>query len=120
MVMESDNWASSVENVQVIGPNIVYCEMVTGRHKRWYIVGCYLPPSDKEGVTQRMVIDALKNRPKGTCPIVIGNLNSDLAFPRDIQEEILSSVMTVMTLTCASNGYRARKKQKKTKGKWSF
>merc|ERR1712086_1003921 len=77
--------------------------MVTGRYKRWFIVGCHLPPSDTEGVTQQMVINMLKNRLKGTCPVVIGDLNSDLDFPRDRQEEILSSAMTAQSLTCASN-----------------
>ena len=94
--------------------------MVMGRHKRWFIVGCYLPPSDTEGVTQRMVIDAIENRPKGTCPVVIGDLNSDLDFPRDRQEEIVSSAMTAMSLTCASKGYRVRKRRQKTQGRWTF
>ena len=109
LVRENDNWAFSVENAKVIGPNIISCELVTGRHTRWFIVGCYLPPLDTEGVTQRMVIDALENRPKGTCPIVIGDF-SDLDFPWDRQEEIISSTVTVMSLTCASKGYRVRKK----------
>ena len=50
--------------------------MLTGPHKRWFVVDYYLPPSDKVESTQRMVIDALKSRPKGTCSIVVGDLNS--------------------------------------------
>ena len=64
-----------------------------------------------------MVIDALENRPKRTCLVVIGDLNSDLDFPRD-RQEILSSAMTAMALTCASNDYRVRKRRKKTHGRW--
>ena len=45
-----------------------------------------------------MVIDALD---KGTCPIVIGDLKSDLDFPWDRREEILSSAMTAQSLACA-------------------
>ena len=101
LVMEND--AFTIENEKVVCPNVISFEMVTGRHKRWFVVGCYLPPSDKEGETQRMVIAALEDRPVGTCPIVVGDLNSDLDFPRDRQEEILSSAMTAQSLTCASN-----------------
>ena len=120
LVRESDGHSFSIENAKVIGPNVISCEMVTGRHKRWFIVGCYLPPSDREGVTQRMVLEAVKDRPKGTCPIVIGDLNANLDFPRDRQEEILSSAMAGMNLTCASKGYRIRKKRRRTHGKWTF
>ena len=67
-----------------------------------------------------MVIAALENRPEGTCPIVIGDLNSDLDFPRDRREEILSAAMTGMSLTCASKGYRIRKRQQRTHGRWTF
>ena len=62
-----------------------------------------------------MVIDTLENRPVGTCPVIIGDLNTNLVFPRDRQEEILPLAMTGMDLTCASNGYRVRKKRKKTR-----
>ena len=67
-----------------------------------------------------MVIDALENRPKGTCPVVISNLNANLDFLRDRQEEILSAAMTAMSLTCASKGYRVRKRRRKTHGRWTF
>ena len=67
-----------------------------------------------------MVINALENRPKGTCPVVIGDLNSNVDFPRDRQEEILSLAITTMSLTCASKGYRVWKRQKKMHGKWTF
>ena len=106
LVMENDDWAFTIKNEKVVRPNDISCEMVTGLHERWFVVGCYLPPSDNEGVTQPMVIDALESRPKGTCPIIIGNLNSDLDFPWDRQEEILSLAMTKMTRTCTSKRYR--------------
>ena len=120
LVRENNEWAFTVENEKVVGPNVISFELVTGRHKRWFVVGCYLPPSDKEGATQRMVIDALENRPKGTCPMLIGDLNANLDFPRDRQEEILSSAMAEMTLTCATKGYRIRKKRRRTHGRWTF
>ena len=120
LVKEKDGGSFSFENAKVIGTNVISCELVTGQYKSWLIVGCYLPTSDTEGVTHRMVINALENRPAGMCPVVIGDLNPDLVFPRDRQEEILSSAMSGMDLMCASNGNRVRKKRKKTYGNWTF
>ena len=81
LVKEKYGGAFSIKNAKVIGPNVISCELVTERHKRWFTLGCYLPPLDLEGVTQRMDIDTLENRLKGACPVVIGDLNSDLDFP---------------------------------------
>ena len=83
LVRENNKWTFSVKNKKVVGSNVISYKMVTGLHKGWFIAGCYLPPLDKEVLTQRMVIDALENRPKGKCPIVIGNLNSNPDFPWD-------------------------------------
>ena len=78
---ENNDGAFTIENEKVIGKNVILCKMVMGQHNQRFIVGYYLPPSDKEGVTHRMVIDALENCPKGTCPIVIYDLNSNLDYP---------------------------------------
>ena len=67
-----------------------------------------------------MVVDALESRPKGTCQIVIGDLNSDRDFPWDGREEIMSSGVTAMSMTCASKGYRIWKKRQRTHGWWTF
>ena len=83
MVRENDAWDFTVENKKVVGNNVISFDMVTGRHKRWFVVGCCIPPSDKDGTTQRMVAAAPEHRPLGTYPVVIGDLNSNLDFPRD-------------------------------------
>ena len=42
-----------VENEKAVGPNVISFELITGddegKEERWYVVGCYLPPSDKRG-----------------------------------------------------------------------
>ena len=58
-LLVKENDAFTIKNEKVVGPNVISFEMLTGPHTRWFVVGCYLPPSDKEGVTQRMVITAL-------------------------------------------------------------
>ena len=47
LVRESD--AFTVENERARGANIISFELITGQEERWFVVGCYLPPSDKGG-----------------------------------------------------------------------
>ena len=58
LVRENNDWAFTIEIKKAVGPNVISCEIVTGPWKRWLVVGYHLPQSDKEGVAQRMVIDA--------------------------------------------------------------
>ena len=44
-------------------------------------VGCYFPPSDKEEAAQWLVEQALRDKPAGSMPLVIGNLNANLDAP---------------------------------------
>ena len=49
MAKERDGFR--VENEKAVGPNIISFDLITGNdegeEERWYVVGCYLPPSDK-------------------------------------------------------------------------
>ena len=65
--------------------------MLTGKDERWHVIGCYFPPSDKGGEARRLAMAALDAAPEGAKPLSIGDLNSDLDFPRDRQEEILAA-----------------------------
>ena len=60
---------------------------------------------------------ALEGDPAGSLPppLVIGDLNSDLDFPRDRQEEILSAAMREQGIRCASRYYRPRR-TRRTRG----
>ena len=73
----------TVENEKAVGPNVISLKLVTGRRKneRWYVVGCYLPPSDKEGEAHRRTKAALEAQPTGTRLLLLGNLNAGLDCP---------------------------------------
>ena len=62
---------------------------------------------------------ALEGAPAGSLPLVIGDLNSDLDFPRDRQEEILSATMRERGMRCASRCYRP-KRTRRTRGRWTW
>ena len=65
----------AVEAVREYGPNVMSFELATGA-RRWYIIGCYLAPDDTSTIER--VVAALKDRPKGTALVVVGDLNTDL------------------------------------------
>ena len=81
LVRETDHFV--VENVAVKGPNVISFQLVTGEEERWHVVGAYFPPSDRDGKVRRLAIAALDDAPSGTKPLLVGDLNSDLNFPRN-------------------------------------
>ena len=99
----------TVENAKVEGPNVLSFQMLTGKNERWHAVGCYFPPSDKEGEARRLAMAALDAAPEGTKPLLIGDLNSDLDFPWDRQEEILAADLEERGLRCVTRGFRPRR-----------
>ena len=70
----------AVEAVRQFGPNVVSFHLETGA-RRWYIIGCYLAPDNTSRIES--VVAALKERPRGTALIVVGDLNSTLSDPEN-------------------------------------
>ena len=68
----------AVEAIQEIGPNVIRFQLVT-EARQWYIVGCYLVP-DNTSMIER-VVEALKERPKGTELLVARDINANLVEP---------------------------------------
>ena len=55
-------------------------QLATGA-RRWYIIRCYLAPDNTS--TIESVVAALKERPKGTALVVVGDLNTALDDPEN-------------------------------------
>ena len=64
-----------MEAVREYRPNFMSFAIVTGA-RRWYIIKCYLAPDDTSTIER--VVAALRDRPKGTALVVVGDLNTDL------------------------------------------
>ena len=105
-------------------PNVISCELITGSGEgegdetRWFLVGFYSPPSDKEGTTRRLVETALENRSKGTHSLSIGDWKANLDFPRDRQEEILSAGMRKHGLSCVTRDFVPHRRRH-VRGRWT-
>ena len=109
----------TVENAEVEGPNILSFQLLTRKDARWHDVGCYLPPSDKGGEARRLAMAALRAAPEGSKPLLIGDLNSDLDFPQNRQEEILAADLEEQGLRCATRGLRPRR-TRRMRGRWTW
>ena len=74
----------TVENAKAVVPNVISFQLLlTRKDERWHMVGYYSPPSNKEGAMRRLAMEALDAAPEGSKPLLIGDLNAGLDFPRD-------------------------------------
>jgi hypothetical protein len=71
---------------------------------RYYIMGCYIPPNNQ--TTLMHVKQAWMACPKGCLPIVLGNMNVNLATPRDEQDETIAKQVDTMNLVNMSSRFR--------------
>ena len=62
---------------------------------------------------------ALDAAPEGTKPLLIGDLNSDLDFPRDRQEEVLAADLEERGLRCVTRGFRPRR-TRRMRWRWTW
>ena len=93
------------------GPNTVTYKVQTGE-ALYYVVGCYLPRSDKEGKNLDDGVDALDKMPKGCIPMLLGNLNVDLDVPRNEQEAKVAAAIDHHGMACASKYFTVRQRKR--------
>ena len=92
-------------------------ELVLNKEERFFVVWCYFASSDKEGKAQKLVEKALRERPEGTMPLVIGDINANLDAPRSPGEEELAQMLGDHGLGCASCHFRVRRRWH-VRGRW--
>ena len=111
-----------LENEKVQGPSLITFELVVGEGdltERWFVVGAYVAPSDRDGSIARRIEELIALRPKDLQALILANLNADLDCPRDRQEEILAGGMARYGLVCASRHFVARR-TRHVRGRWTY
>ena len=68
-----------IKETKVWKPNVISTHLMMGA-VRFYVVGCYIPPSDLETLTY--IDKAWHACPTGVHPILAGDLNINLRAPR--------------------------------------
>ena len=92
-----------IEEVEMLGPNVLSFQLVLGA-TQWYIVGCYIPPNDLTTLTH--VEQAWQACPWGCLPILLGDLNVNLAAPRDNRDKTIAEQVDTMALSDMSAHFR--------------
>jgi exonuclease III len=91
----------AVEEQRRWGPNVLSFQLVTGRG-RYYCIGAYRPPSEVDNNTAEDINRAWDKCPKGSEPILMGDLNVNLARPQskwDIAMAEQAAAMDVHDMT---------------------
>jgi hypothetical protein len=105
-----------VEEVELHGPNMLSFQLMSDA-MRYCIVGCYIPPNDLTTLTH--VKQAWMACPKGCLPIVLGDLNLNLATPRDEQDETIAKQVDTMNLVDMSSHFR-QCRGRNSHGQWTW
>ena len=82
-----ESLAYELEETKIWSPNVIAFRLITGGAK-FYVVGCYIPPSDLVALDH--VRDAWRQCPKGFTPLLLGDLNINLESPRDERDEVIA------------------------------
>ncbi len=84
-----------VEKMQIWGSNSISLHLMMGL-TRFFVVGCYIPPSDLE--TLACINKAWRECLKGAHPILVGDLNLYLQALRSEREDTIAKQVDVMNL----------------------
>jgi hypothetical protein len=105
-----------VEEVELRGPNVLSFQLVSGA-TRYYIVGCYILPNNLTTLTH--VKQAWMASPKGCLPVVLGDLNINLAAPRDKQDKMIAKQVDAMNLVDMSSHF-CQRRGRNSHGRWTW
>ena len=91
------------------GPNIVAFQLATG-DEQFYVIGIYIPPEFNKGVDElQRAWDACS---LGCKPIVLGDLNINCGFPRDVWEEVIVDLLDEINLIDMWHWFQLRTPQR--------
>ena len=105
-----------VEEQRTLGANVITCQMVTG-HGRYYLIGCYLPPSDTT-VADDME-KAIEACPRTCTPLLLGDLNINFEHPRDPRDEKVAEILDAYDFLDTTRCFRQHC-QYNAKGRWTW
>jgi hypothetical protein len=105
-----------IEEVEMRGPKVLSFQLILGA-TGWYIVGCYIPPTNLTTLTH--VNEAWQACPKGCHPILLGNLNVNLAAPCNECDDTIANQVDAIALTDMSNHFRQRC-GRRSRGRWTW
>ena len=106
----SSHW--QIESEMRHGPNVLSCWLVTGANTRIPIVGAYVPPNDFNTVDQ-YISQAFERFPAGAKPLLLGDLNADLADPRSPRDAEMAATMAAYGLEDMLQHFQQRRRHRR-------
>jgi hypothetical protein len=103
------NTLYEVEEMQIWGANVISLQLRMD-NARFFVVGCYIPPSDLGTLTD--VERAWQACPTDAHPLLVGNLNFNFCAPCTDHEEAIAEQVEAMGLVVMSRHFYQRS------GKW--
>ena len=95
-----------VEVAQFRTSNVLTLQLMTGRDQ-YYIVGCYIAPTDTETVNHvRAAWDAC---PEGCIPLLLGDLNASLRDPVSPRDDAIADMTDEADIVDLSRHFRQRR-----------
>jgi hypothetical protein len=98
-----------IEEVELRVQNVLSFQLVSGA-TRWYIIGCYIPPTNL--TTLRHINVTWRACPKGCLPILLGDLNVNLAAPCNECNDTIAKQVDAMALIDVSNYFCQRRRRR--------
>ena len=108
----------AVEEQRGWGPNVLSFHLVTGRG-RFYCIGAYCPPSDVDEEAIGDIQRAWAQCPKGSHPIVLGDLNANIHNPQTDRDMAVTEQAAAMDIQDMSRQFRQRRRTW-AKGRWTW
>ena len=107
-----------VEAVNVVSPNVLTFQLVTGE-VRFFVMGAYIPPGSTTGVDD--LRSAWDKCPANCHPLLLGDLNINFGSPRSEREEIIVDLLDEIGLADMSRKFQQRwRNGRQGGGRWTW
>ena len=103
--------------MEIRGPNVLAFQLVSGA-TRWYIIRCYIPPNNQTTLTHAK--HTWQACPKRCLPIMIRDLNINLAAPRNKRDETIAKLVDTMALVDIMSSHFHQRRGKISQGRWTW
>jgi hypothetical protein len=118
LTWRENNLKFKVKLVLFYGPNTLTFQLTMG-DKQIYVMGMYIPLNCTRGVED--ICGAVEACPMGCKLLVMGDLNINVGFPHDEQEEVIVNLLDELCLVDLSRGYRLRTPRRTaTRARWTW
>ena len=113
VIRESNKFV--IEGVEKYGTNVIRAVLVSGKTK-WLLLGCYVPPSDKDGNTINQLQLATHDYHKFDNIILLGDLNTNLnnMMHTTVRQEEVAAAISLLGLKDLQNHFRLRQNRRWT------